>query len=154
MRQLGILALQGDFSAHAALLRGMGHEPVLVRRTADLHGLRGLVLPGGESTTLLKLMAGEQWFGALRAFHDEGGTLFGTCAGAILLARHVEGPSQPALGLLDVTVTRNAYGRQVDSFETSLDAPELGGELHGTFIRAPRFTGLGPRRLHFRLAPL
>lgn len=143
MSAFGVLALQGDFEAHAALLRGLGHEAALVRRCADLRGLRGLVLPGGESTALLRLMAGEPWFGAIRAFHDEGGALLGTCAGAILLARHVEGPAQPGMGLLDVTVTRNAYGRQVDSFEATLEAPGLGGELRGTFIRAPRFTNLG-----------
>jgi 5'-phosphate synthase pdxT subunit len=143
--RFGVLALQGDFSAHAALLRELGQDVTLVRRCADLRGLRGLVLPGGESTALLRLMAGEPWFGAIRALHDDGAALLGTCAGAILLARHVEAPSQPALGLLDVGVTRNAYGRQVDSFETTLDAPALGGELRGTFIRAPRFTSIGPR---------
>lgn len=140
---VGVLALQGDFAAHAALLRALGHEVVEVRRCGQLAGLRGLVLPGGESTALLRLMADEPWFDALRAFHAEGGGLLGTCAGAILLARRVE-PAQPSLGLLDATVARNAYGRQVESFEETLDAPELGGPLRGVFIRAPRFVALGP----------
>jgi 5'-phosphate synthase pdxT subunit len=140
---VGVLALQGDFAAHAAVLGALGEEPRLVRRCAELRGLRGLVIPGGESTALLKLMAGEPWFDALRALHEEGGALLGTCAGAILLAREVQGPRQPSVGLLDVAITRNAYGRQVDSFETPLEAPALGGSLRGTFIRAPRFTALG-----------
>jgi 5'-phosphate synthase pdxT subunit len=140
----GVLALQGDFAAHAALLGSLGGPATLVRRTADLRGLRGLVLPGGESTALLRLMAGEPWFEALRAFHAGGGALLGTCAGAILLARRIEGSPQPSLGILDVTVARNAYGRQVESFETELEAPELGGALRGMFIRAPRITAVGP----------
>jgi pyridoxal 5'-phosphate synthase pdxT subunit len=139
----GVLALQGDFAAHAALLAALGETAVEVRRIAELRGLRGLVIPGGESTALLRLMAGEPWFDALRAFHAEGGALLGTCAGAILLARHVQ-PEQPSLGLLDVTVARNAYGRQLESFEAELAAPGLGGPLRGVFIRAPRFAALGP----------
>lgn len=144
MKAFGVLALQGDFAAHAAVLQALGEEPRLVRRCAELRDLQGLVIPGGESTALLHLMAGEPWFEALRALHAEGGALLGTCAGAILLAREVQGPSQPSVGLLDAAVTRNAYGRQVDSFETALEAPALGGTLRGTFIRAPRFTALGP----------
>jgi 5'-phosphate synthase pdxT subunit len=147
MAALGVLALQGDFAAHQAALRRAGvAEPDLraVRRVADLAGLHGLVLPGGESTTLLKLMADEDWFGALRSFHARGGALLGTCAGAILLAREVNGPRQPSLGLLDATIDRNAYGRQVDSFEAEVDVPELGDPLRGVFIRAPRIAATGP----------
>jgi pyridoxal 5'-phosphate synthase pdxT subunit len=140
----GVLALQGDFAAHAALLRGLGHDVVEVRRPAQLDALEGLVLPGGESTALLRLMAGEPWFDTLRAFHAGGGALLGTCAGAILLARVVRDPEQASLGLLDATVSRNAYGRQVESFEAVLDAPTLGRPLRGVFIRAPRFLSLGP----------
>ncbi|MBI3932623.1 MAG: pyridoxal 5'-phosphate synthase glutaminase subunit PdxT [Acidobacteria bacterium] len=140
----GVLALQGDFAAHAAALRALGVGVRDVRRCRDLDGLSGLVLPGGESTTLLKLMADEPWFDALARFHGEGGALFGTCAGAILLAREVRGPAQPSLGLLDAVVERNAYGRQVESFETTLDAPALGGSIGGVFIRAPRLRALGP----------
>jgi 5'-phosphate synthase pdxT subunit len=143
MAAAGVLALQGDFAAHVAALRRCGVEAAEVRRVADLPGLRGLVLPGGESTALLKLMAEEPWFDALRAFHARGGVLFGTCAGAILLAREVR-PRQPSLGLLDAVVERNAYGRQVDSFEAAIEAPDLGAPLFGVFIRAPRFVETGP----------
>jgi 5'-phosphate synthase pdxT subunit len=138
----GVLALQGDFAAHASALRRTGAEALLVRRVADLAGLRGVILPGGESTALLKLMAEEDWFAALRRLHAEGGALFGTCAGAILLARDVS-PGQPSLGLLDAAIDRNAYGRQLDSFEAAIDAPALGAPLHGVFIRAPRFRAMG-----------
>jgi 5'-phosphate synthase pdxT subunit len=140
---IGVLALQGDFEAHAQVLRGLGVPVREVRRVAQLADLQALVLPGGESTTLLHLMADEPWFPALRALHARGGALLGTCAGAILLAREVRSPSQPSLGLLDVAIERNAYGRQVDSFETALPAPALGGALSGVFIRAPRFRALG-----------
>ncbi len=145
MAAFGVLALQGDYAAHAAALRRLGIEPREVRRVGDLDGLRGLVLPGGESTALLKLMADEPWFDALRRFHDQGGALLGTCAGAILLAREVRRPVQPSLGLLDVAIERNAYGRQVDSFEADLEAPALGAPLRAAFIRAPRFVDAGPR---------
>ena len=142
----GVLALQGDFAAHESALRQAGvpaGKVRAVRRVGELDGLKGLVLPGGESTALLKLMADEDWFAALRGFHARGGALFGTCAGAILLARVVNGPSQPSLGLLDVTIDRNAYGRQVDSFEAEIDARDLGA-VRGVFIRAPRFVATGP----------
>lgn len=142
--RVGVLALQGDFAAHAAALRRGGASVSEVRRVAELEGLAGLVLPGGESTTLLNLMRDEPWFPALQDFHARGGALFGTCAGAILLAREVRGPRQPSLGLLDAVVERNAYGRQVDSFEAALDVPELGARVTGVFIRAPRLRELGP----------
>ena len=121
-RPFGVLALQGDFAAHLRALRDAGGSAREVRRVADLAGLAGLVIPGGESTALLRLMDGsDSWFEAIRAFHRDGGVLFGTCAGAILLAREVR-PAQKSLGLLDATVVRNAYGRQADSFETDVDA--------------------------------
>ena len=138
----GVLALQGDFTAHFLALRDVGASVQEVRRVADLSGLSGLVLPGGESTALLRLMEDEPWFETLHRFHQAGGILFGTCAGAILLAREVR-PAQRSLGLLDAVVVRNAYGRQVDSFETRVDAPALGGRLSAVFIRAPRFDRLG-----------
>jgi len=146
--RVGVLALQGDFAAHAAMLRGLGAEVAEVRRVAQLAGLGGLVIPGGESTTLLNLMEDEPWFDALRRFHAGGGALLGTCAGAILLSRRVTNPAQPSLGLLDATIQRNGYGRQVDSFEARLDAgpiesPRLGEPLHVAFIRAPRFRAVG-----------
>ena len=142
--KIGVLALQGDFEAHVRVAKSLGAEAREVRRCAELGGLDGLILPGGDSTTLLHLMGAEPWFEELRRFHDEGGALFGTCAGAILLAREVRHPPQPSLGLLDVVVERNSYGRQVDSFETRIETPELGGSVEAVFIRAPRFRGLGP----------
>ena len=140
---IGVLALQGDFEAHARVLRHLGADVAEVRRAADLKSLQGLVLPGGESSTLLNLMEDEPWFRAIRALHGRGGALLGTCAGAILLARQVTSPPQPSLGLLDAVIERNAYGRQADSFETTVSAPALGGPLSGVFIRAPRFRSLG-----------
>jgi pyridoxal 5'-phosphate synthase pdxT subunit len=139
----GVLALQGDFAAHVAAFRELGASAREVRRVAELHDVAGLMIPGGESTTLLNLMADEPWFDALRRFHEEGGVLAGTCAGAILLAREVR-PRQPSLALLDAVIERNAYGRQVDSFEASVDAPALGGPVAAVFIRAPRFRALWP----------
>jgi 5'-phosphate synthase pdxT subunit len=144
MVRLGVLALQGDFVAHAAALRRLGAEPVEVRRCAQLDELHGLVIPGGETTTLLNLMRDEPWFEALGRFHREGGALLGTCAGAILLAREVIDPKQPSLGLLDAIVRRNAYGRQIDSFETRIPLNGNGGSVTGLFIRAPRFVSVGP----------
>jgi 5'-phosphate synthase pdxT subunit len=140
---VGVLALQGDFAAHAAVLRRLGESVRDVRSWADLAGLRALVLPGGESTALLRLMDGAPWLDGLRSFHAEGGALLGTCAGAILLAREVQ-PPQPSLGLLDATVERNAYGRQTESFEAELDAPTFAAPVRGVFIRAPRLTATGP----------
>ena len=144
MARIGVLALQGDFEAHVKVLASLGCDVVEVRRVAELSGLDGLVIPGGESTTLLNLMADEPWGAALSRFKTGGGGLMGTCAGAILLAREVANPAQESLGLLDASIARNAFGRQVDSFETTLDAPRLGGPLEAVFIRAPRFTALGP----------
>jgi pyridoxal 5'-phosphate synthase pdxT subunit len=141
---VGVLALQGDYAAHAAALQRLGHGGREVRRVDDLDGLAGLILPGGESTALLRLMEREPWFPALRRFQADGGALFGTCAGAILLAREVRGPAQPSLGLLDVTIERNGYGRQVDSFEEAVTVRGLAEPLRAVFIRAPRFRGLGP----------
>jgi 5'-phosphate synthase pdxT subunit len=138
----GVLALQGDFAAHRAALARLGAPAREVRRVADLSDLAGLILPGGESTALLKLMADEPWFEALAAFHARGGALLGTCAGAILLAREVW-PPQPSLGLLDARIERNAYGRQIDSFEQAVRAAAPGAPARGVFIRAPRFRALG-----------
>jgi 5'-phosphate synthase pdxT subunit len=143
IRPFGVLALQGDFAAHLAAFRDLGTPLREVRRLADLDGLAGLMIPGGESTTLLNLMRDEPWFDGLRRFHREGGVLAGTCAGAILLASDVR-PWQPSLGLLGATIERNAWGRQVDSFEVSVDAPRLGGPVEAAFIRAPRFRSLDP----------
>jgi 5'-phosphate synthase pdxT subunit len=143
MVRIGVLALQGDFAAHAASLSELGIEAEEVRRPQELAGLAGLVIPGGESTTLLNLMQDEPWFEELRLFHERGGALLGTCAGAILLAREVLNPEQPGLGLIDVVVERNAYGRQVDSFEAELSLPGTAEPMKASFIRAPRFLEMG-----------
>lgn len=141
---LGVLALQGDFAAHAKMLTALGAEVREVRRPGELAGLRGLVIPGGESTTLLRLMGFDpQWWPELQEFYRDGGVFLGTCAGLILLAREVTSPAQPSLALLDVAVERNGYGRQVDSFETR-GTWEDGRPLKMLFIRAPRITHTGP----------
>jgi 5'-phosphate synthase pdxT subunit len=140
----GVLALQGDFAAHRRALHEASVFTREVRRVAELDsGLAGLVIPGGESTALLRLLEDEPWFEAIARFHRQGGVIFGTCAGAILLAREVR-PAQKSLGLLDVAVARNAYGRQVESFATTVQASALGRALPAVFIRAPRFERLGP----------
>jgi pyridoxal 5'-phosphate synthase pdxT subunit len=144
MPRMGVLALQGDFAAHRAVLSRLGAKTREVRHVDELPGLDGLVLPGGESTTFLNLMGDEPWFDALKRFHGAGGRFLATCAGTILLAREVRGPSQESLGLLDAIVERNAFGRQVDSFETELSAPSLGGRVPAVFIRAPRIRWVGP----------
>ncbi len=141
--RVGVLALQGDFEAHARVLDAQGARAIEVRRTAELRGLDGLVLPGAESTTLLNLMRDEPWFEELRGFHAGGGAFLATCAGAILVSRKVRNPEQPSLGLLDATIERNGYGRQVDSFETGVEVPAVGGTVRAAFIRAPRFRALG-----------
>ena len=135
---VGVLALQGSFARHRRMLEAVGAPAREVRTPRDLEGLTGLVLPGGESTTMLKLMEREGLEEAIRRFHGEGGALFGTCAGLILLAARVTGPDQRSLGLLDVDVERNAFGRQIDSFETDLDWTEDERGIRGVFIRAPR----------------
>jgi 5'-phosphate synthase pdxT subunit len=144
MARLGVLALQGGFEAHVRGYADLGVEAVEVRRVAELSELDGLVLPGGESTTLLKLMRYEPWFDAFRGFHDAGKAIFGTCAGAILLAREVLDPVQDSVGLLDATIRRNGFGRQIDSFETDLEVEGEERPVRAVFIRAPRFSALGP----------
>ncbi len=139
---IGVLALQGAYEAHAQALTTLGATARLVRLPADLAGLDGLIMPGGESTTMLKFLERLDFFDTLQDFVSATPT-FGTCAGAILLARNVEHPAQKSLGVLDITVERNAYGRQIDS--TILTAPTSlpGGPLEMVFIRAPRITRTG-----------
>jgi pyridoxal 5'-phosphate synthase pdxT subunit len=142
-RTIGVLALQGAYEAHAKTLRALGATPKLVRLPVDLEGIDGLIMPGGESTTMLKFLERHNFFDTLKTFVQTTPT-FGTCAGAILLAKDVENPVQKSLNALDITIERNAYGRQIDS--TILTAPtELeGGPLEMVFIRAPRITRTGP----------
>lgn len=149
---VGVLALQGDYAEHRRALERIGIASREVRKAAELEGLRALVLPGGESTTMLKFIEEEGLMGPLRKLHAEGAALFGTCAGAILLAKEVTSPSQPSLELIDLTVERNAYGRQVDSHESDEPCPPLGDEpLPMIFIRAPviRRTGASVRVLAY-----
>jgi pyridoxal 5'-phosphate synthase pdxT subunit len=144
--RIGVLALQGDFGLHARALEKCGVEAVEVRKPPELDEVDGLVMPGGESTTLLKLMDAWDFVPALEQFHNEGKSIFGTCAGLIILAREVESPKQFSLGLIDVTVERNAYGRQRESFEAHGTA-KLDGQavpLEMFFIRAPRIRRVGP----------
>ncbi len=144
-RTIGILSFQGDFAAHAQALERAGATPRCIRRIAELASLDGLILPGGESTTMLRFLRAEPWFDALREFAASGRPLFGTCAGAILLARVVTRPPQASLGLLDMTVQRNGYGRQVDSFIARIPVAALGPKpLESVFIRAPIIETVGP----------
>jgi len=143
--KIGVLAVQGAFAEHVRVLRAVGVEPVEVRLPEHLEGVSGLILPGGESTTMRKLV--ERW-GLRQPIMDlaaTGAPLFGTCAGMILLAREIAGGEEPVFPLLDVTVTRNAFGRQLESFEAELTVPVLDdGPVHGVFIRAPVIERVGP----------
>jgi 5'-phosphate synthase pdxT subunit len=139
--KIGVLALQGDFDAHRRRLEELGAEVVLVRKPEQFDGIDGLIIPGGESSTFLKLL-GEQSFQKLNDFVHCKPT-FGTCAGAILLAKQVENPHQPGLNALDITIRRNGYGRQIDSTIVEA-ATTLGGDpLEMVFIRAPRIERVG-----------
>ncbi len=139
---IGVLALQGAYDAHAQTLRKLGATPKLVRLPSDLQGLDGLIMPGGESTTMLKFLEQRGFFDVLKDFTHTTPT-FGTCAGVILLANDVTNPAQKSLGALDVTVERNSYGRQIDSTIVETESSLPGGPLEMVFIRAPRITRTG-----------
>ena len=139
---IGVLAIQGNFASHAEALAEAGASPVEVRKPAQLAGLDGLVLPGGESTTMLKFLAKHRFFEALQEFCAKK-PIFGTCAGAILLAREVLNPPQRSLGVLDAVIERNAYGRQIDSAIVTTKTTLPGGPLEMVFIRAPRIVKVG-----------
>jgi 5'-phosphate synthase pdxT subunit len=145
--KVGVLALQGDFAAHARALAGVGAEPVLVRSSADFAGIDALVLPGGESTAMLHGLARDGLERPLAAFLASGRAVLGTCAGAILLARDVCGAPQRSLGALDIAIERNAYGTQVDSFVCRAETEDPDSEFAGlecVLIRAPRIVRVGP----------
>ncbi len=149
-KTVGILAVQGDFEMHAKMLDRLGARWKLVKRVEDLGEVAGLIMPGGESTTMLKFFAEEGLGPAIREFVAQGKPVFGTCAGAILLAKEVTNPPQERLGLLDVSIERNAYGRQVDSSVRRGDCPALASRpVEMVFIRAPiiRRVGEGVRVL-------
>jgi 5'-phosphate synthase pdxT subunit len=139
---IGVLALQGDYEAHARAFRSSGARTVLVRKVEELADLDGLVIPGGESTTMLKFLEKDGFLEALREFASAK-PVFATCAGCILLAREVLHPKQRSLGVLDATVERNAYGRQIDSTILTLPTEIPGGPMEMVFIRSPRITRVG-----------
>ncbi len=142
--KVGVLALQGDFIEHENMLRQLGHQPVEVRLPEHLEGLDALIMPGGESTTFGKLAVRWGLVEPLRQFAQSGRPLWGTCAGLIFLAKDV-GRDQPTLGLMDVKVARNAFGRQIDSFTTPLHIKGIDGQpFEGVFIRAPIIESAGP----------
>ena len=141
-KRIGVLALQGDFEAHAKALARAGAEPVEVRFADQLPGLDGLIIPGGESSTMLKLLEIENLLEPLRDFGKQR-PIFGTCAGAILLANEVSNPVQQSLGLMDIGVERNAYGRQLESRIANLHPEGVEGDLEAVFIRAPIIRRVG-----------
>ncbi len=147
--RIGVLALQGAYDVHAAMLRQLGAIAILIRKPSELFDpegrqhLDGLIIPGGESTTFLKHLERDGFFDALNAFVRSTPT-FGTCAGCILLARDVQHPAQRSFDVLDITVERNAYGRQIDSAILSAPTTLPGGPIEMVFIRAPRITRTGP----------
>jgi pyridoxal 5'-phosphate synthase pdxT subunit len=140
--KVGVLALQGDFEAHRDAIERVGADAVEVRTSADLDAIDGLIIPGGESTTMLKLLHLENLFEPLRHFGSVK-PIFGTCAGAILLASEVVNPAQESLGLIDATVERNGYGRQIDSRIAEIDLE--GKPAEAVFIRAPIIRRVGPK---------
>ncbi len=144
MITIGVLAVQGDFAEHAHALRLAGAFPREIRSPVQLDGLDGLILPGGESTTFSRLMRLYGLTPAIIAAANDGLPIWGTCAGLIALAQEITGGTAPILGLMDIAVDRNAYGRQVDSFQTDIAVPALGGgPFHAIFIRAPKIVRAG-----------
>ena len=141
--KIGVLALQGAFREHRLMLETLGCIVTEVRLPKHLEGLSGLVIPGGESTTIGKLMVQYGLLEGIRDFHKAGGAIWGTCAGAILLATEIEASDQPRLGLLDMRVKRNAFGRQKDSFEVALEVSGLSAPFPAIFIRAPIIESVG-----------
>ena len=141
---VGVLALQGAFREHVAAVASLGATAREVRQLKDIEGIDALIIPGGESTTIGKLLNEWNMIEPLRQRILDGMPVYGSCAGLILLCRDIENSDQPRLGVLDATVRRNAFGRQVDSFETNLSIPEIGADpLPAVFIRAPVITGVG-----------
>ncbi|MFN8533714.1 MAG: pyridoxal 5'-phosphate synthase glutaminase subunit PdxT [Dehalococcoidia bacterium] len=144
MTKIGVLALQGDFAEHAVSLRRAGAEPVEVRLPAQLAGLDGLIIPGGESTTIGKLMVAYGLLEPIAERAHSGFPIWGTCAGAIMLAKRLDRHDQPLVGAMDITVRRNAFGRQVDSFQTQISVVGLDSPFPAVFIRAPTIVKIGP----------
>ncbi len=143
-KKIGVLALQGDFREHAEILEKLGVEAVEVRTLADLEGLAGIIVPGGESTAIGNLMVSTGLLDGVRSFFYKGGPVWGTCAGMVLAASATTGQRQPLLGLMNALVERNGFGRQVHSFETDLKVEGFEEPFTGVFIRAPFFEDVGP----------
>jgi 5'-phosphate synthase pdxT subunit len=141
--KVGVLAVQGDYEAHASALKRAGAEVVFVRTVADMTGIEALILPGGESSTQLQFLREEGLDKEIKRFAHDGGAILGTCAGAILLARKVHGPDQKSLGLADIVIERNAYGRQLASHVTQEPSMLSDRPLEMVFIRAPIIEKLG-----------
>jgi len=142
--RVGILALQGDVREHVGMLRGLGVEPVEVRAVEDLQDLAGVIVPGGESTTIGKMLVSSGLLDGLRSYFYKGGPVWGTCAGMVLAASATTGPRQPLLGVMNALVERNGFGRQVHSFEKDLDVEGFDRPFTGVFIRAPFYEDVGP----------
>ena len=142
--RVGVLALQGDVQEHVEILKKLGVEPVEVRKIEDLDGLSGLIVPGGESTTIGKQMSETGLLDGIRSYFYKGGPVWGTCAGMVLAASATTGGRQPLLGLMNALVERNGFGRQVHSFEADLDVEGFERPFPGVFIRAPFFEDVGP----------
>ena len=142
--RIGVLALQGDVREHVEILKKLGVEPAEVRTVEDLAGLAGLIVPGGESTTIGKIMVESGLLDGIRSFFYKGGPVWGTCAGMVLAASATTGPRQPLLGLMNALVERNGFGRQVHSFEKELEIEGFEEPFVGVFIRAPFFEDVGP----------
>jgi len=142
--RIGVLALQGDVREHVEILKKLDVEPVEVRTVEDLAGLAGLIVPGGESTTIGKIMVESGLLDGIRSFFYKGGPVWGTCAGMVLAASATTGPRQPLLGLMNALVERNGFGRQVHSFEKELEIEGFEEPFVGVFIRAPFFEDVGP----------
>ncbi|MDN5325318.1 MAG: pyridoxal 5-phosphate synthase pdxT subunit [Moorella sp. (in: firmicutes)] len=143
--RIGVLAMQGAFREHIQSLEALGVQGVEIRHANQLEGIAGLIIPGGESTTIGKLMVEFNLLEPVRHLAEGGLPVFGTCAGMVLLAREITGSDQPRLGLMNARVQRNAFGRQVDSFEVDLEIPALGAEpFHAVFIRAPYIEEIEP----------
>ena len=143
-KRIGVLALQGDVREHVEILKKLGVEPVEVRTIEDLDRLAGLIVPGGESTTIGKIMVESGLLDGVRSFFYKGGPVWGTCAGMVLAASATTGPRQPLLGLMNALVERNGFGRQVHSFEKELEIEGFEEPFVGVFIRAPFFEDVGP----------
>jgi 5'-phosphate synthase pdxT subunit len=141
--KVGVLAIQGDYAAHKKMLERLDVDAIEIRRADELAQVDGLIMPGGESTTMLKFLQEENLWEPIQQFALEHNPIFGTCAGAILLARDVLNPAQPSLNLIDMTVERNSYGRQVDSFIAGVEASFTKDVIEAVFIRAPQIINVG-----------